>query len=65
MSNKTIEEIEREVKPIIERMSLELIKKGTITVKIAKKDNEKTLPIIDSIGAFPDSLKETFNVSKR
>jgi len=27
MSNKTIEEIEREVKPIIERMSLELIKK--------------------------------------
>ena len=28
-------------------------------------NNEKTLPIIDSIGAFPDSLKETFNVSKR
>ncbi len=27
MSNKTLEEIEKEVKPIIERMTLEIIKK--------------------------------------
>ena len=27
MSNKTIEQLEREVRPIIERMSLELVKK--------------------------------------
>ena len=27
MSNKTIEDIEKQIKPIIERMSLELVKK--------------------------------------
>ena len=27
--------------------------------------NEKTAPIIDTIGAFPDDLKDSFNVSKR
>ena len=27
--------------------------------------NEKTAPIIDSIGAFPDELKETLNVNNR
>ena len=28
-------------------------------------NNEKTAPIIDSIGAFPETLKDAFNVSKR
>ncbi len=27
--------------------------------------NEKTAPIIDSIGAFPDELKETLNINNR
>lgn len=27
--------------------------------------NEKTLPIIDNIGAFPDKLKESLNINKR
>ncbi len=28
-------------------------------------NNEKTVPVIESIGAFPDELKETLNVNNR